>query len=102
MDKLVIAGPVECYGGPWLIEYTPGARLADIYFNGHSVDCVEVREWDWDYGVADQPAPVPSRARLHSVLVSWVADNGAAYVTGYDRSRARVAELANEVRENLA
>lgn len=79
-NQLIIAGPVECHGGPWLIEYTPGARLADIYFNGHAVDCVQVREWDFRYGPLDQPAPVPSRRVLESTLLTWVAENGSQYV----------------------
>lgn len=80
MDKMIIAGPVECYGGPWLIEYAPGARTADIYFNGHAVDLVEVRAWDFALGYDAQPSPVPSRRVLESTLVSFVAERGADYV----------------------
>lgn len=80
MDKLVIAGPVECHGGPWLIEYVPGARTADIYFNGHAVDLVEVRAWDFALGYDAQTAPIPSRRVLESTLLTWVVENGAHYV----------------------
>jgi len=78
VESLVIVGPVECHGGPWLLEYS-GLRTADIYFNGHAVDCVQVRDWDFAYGPTDQPAPVPSRRVLESKLVSFVSERGADY-----------------------
>jgi len=80
MSNLVVVGPVECHGGPWLIEYTSGARLADIYFNGHAVDCVQVRDWDYAHGPMDQTSPIPSRKVLESELFSFVVERGADYV----------------------
>jgi hypothetical protein len=79
-ERLIIAGPVECYGGPWLIEYVPGARTADIYYNGHAVDLVSVRDWDFALGYDAQTAPIPSHRQLESTLVSWVVENGGAYL----------------------
>jgi hypothetical protein len=59
----------------YLIEYVPGARLADIRYQGHVIDCVQVRAWEWERNPADQRSEVPSVTDLRRVLAEWHLDN---------------------------
>jgi hypothetical protein len=67
-------GIVRVYSvsGAWMLDYRPGARLADIRYLGHVVDCVQVREWD--FSLNEQVSRVPDSFELESVLQNWVDD----------------------------
>lgn len=72
-------GVVRVYSGSWVLDYVPGARLADIRYLGHVIDCVQVREWDFCYGAADQPARVPTHAELVDMFASWLGEHSSEY-----------------------
>jgi hypothetical protein len=60
----------------WHIQYQDEARLADIYYRGHAIDCVQVRDWDWARNPSDQTSPIPDRHALWRELVDYVLANG--------------------------
>ena len=60
----------------WLIQYQDEARLADIYYMGRAIDCVQVRDWEWSLGPWEQTSPIPGRHELWRALVDYVLANG--------------------------
>ena len=62
----------------WGIQYRDSSRLADIVCNGHAIDCVQVREWDWGINPADQVSPVPTAKELGPILRDYVVANAEA------------------------
>lgn len=73
-------GYVRVFSGDWGIEYLPGARLADIRYLGHVVDCVQVRDWDFRYGPTDQPSRVPGHTDIMNAFVEWLGEHRSEYV----------------------
>lgn len=75
MEERIIAS-----GHPhWSIDYRVGARVADVRYLGHAVDCVQVREWNFAYGPLDQTSAVPDQIDLMRVLSAWIGEHGSEY-----------------------
>jgi hypothetical protein len=69
MNRRYIPGP-----NGWSIDYVRGARLADIRYMGHAVDCVQVREWD--FSLSEQTSHIPSDNLLGKILLDYFMEHG--------------------------
>ena len=63
----------------WRIDYTEGARTADIFTPaGEPIDAPQVIEWEWDppeRGPSRADGPPPTPDQLAATLTEWVTDN---------------------------
>jgi hypothetical protein len=56
--------------GGYSIEYADG-RTADVVINGTAVECVQVREYDWENGAL---GPMPTPAQVRQQVADFLAD----------------------------
>jgi len=64
---------------PWRLQYTQGARIADVYHVEFSTPVANVEVGDYDWSTSEQRAPL-DEAQLLAELDEWIAENADDHV----------------------